>query len=43
MLHVKSVGMAEQKKKKPINDKLLTALIDFIVGFLLLLIDKSID
>lgn len=35
--------MAKRKKKKPINDKLLTALIDFIVGLLLLIIDKHID
>lgn len=35
--------MAKDKKKKPINDKLITALIDFIIGLLLLIIDKMIE
>lgn len=35
--------MAKDKKKKPINDKLVTALIDFIIGLLLLIIDKMIE
>lgn len=35
--------MARRNKKKPINDKLLNALIDFIIGLLLIIIDKLID
>lgn len=35
--------MAKDKKKKSINDKLITALIDFIIGLLLLIIDKMIE
>ena len=35
--------MAKDQKKKPINDKLITALIDFIIGLLLLIIDKMIE
>lgn len=35
--------MARRQKKKPINDKLLNALIDFIIGLLLIVIDKLID
>lgn len=34
--------MMKRNKKKPINDKLLNALIDFIIGFLLLIIAKMI-
>lgn len=32
--------MAKQNKKKPINNKLLDALIDFLIGLLLIIIDK---
>lgn len=32
--------MAKDQKKKPINDKITNALIDFIIGFLLLIIEK---
>ena len=35
--------MARRNKKKPINDRLLNALIDFAIGFLLIIIDKLID
>lgn len=35
--------MARRNKKKPINDRLVNALIDFIIGLLLILIDKLID
>lgn len=35
--------MARRNKKKPINDTLQNALIDFIIGLLLLIIDKIID
>ncbi len=35
--------MTKRNKKKPINDKLLNALIDFIIGLLLIIIDKLID
>ena len=35
--------MTRRKKKKPINDKLVNALIDFLIGFLLIIIDKLID
>lgn len=35
--------MTKRQKKKPINDKLLNALIDFLIGLLLLIIDKVID
>ena len=35
--------MAKHNKKKPINDKLINALIDFIIGLLLIIIDKIID
>lgn len=35
--------MTKRQKKKPIDDKLLNALIDFLVGLLLLVIDKLID
>ena len=35
-------GMAK-KKRKPISDKLENALIDFLIGLLLLIIDKIIN
>ena len=35
--------MARRNKKKPINDRLTNALIDFLIGLLLILIDKLID
>lgn len=35
--------MAKKQKKKPINDMAINALIDFLIGFLLLIIDKTID
>lgn len=35
--------MTKRHKKKPINDKLQSALIDFLIGLLLLVIDKLID
>lgn len=35
--------MARRKKKKPINETLQSALIDFIIGLLLIIIDKLID
>lgn len=35
--------MARRNKKKPINDRLLNALIDFTIGLLLIIIDKLID
>lgn len=34
--------MAKDQKKKSINDKLITALIDFAIGLLLLIIEKMI-
>lgn len=34
--------MTKRKKKKPINEKLENALIDFLIGLLLLIIDKII-
>ena len=34
--------VARQNKKKPINEKLENALIDFLIGLLLLIIDKII-
>ncbi len=34
--------MAKKKKRKPINGKLTDALIDFLIGLLLLIIDKII-
>ena len=35
-------GNDKRQKKKSINDKLITALIDFIIGLLLLIIEKMI-
>ena len=35
--------MARRNKKKPINDKLINALIDLFIGILLIIIDKIID
>ena len=35
--------MAKRKKKKSINETLASALIDFVIGLLLILIDKLID
>ena len=32
-----------KKKRKPISDKLENALIDFLIGLLLLIIDKIFD
>ncbi len=34
--------MAKRNRKKSINDKLQSALIDFLIGLLLLIIDKMI-
>jgi len=35
--------MAKGKKKKPINQMLQQAVIDFLIGVLLIIIDKIID
>lgn len=35
--------MVKRNKKKPINDEFQNALIDFLVGLLLLIIGKMID
>lgn len=35
--------MTKRYRKKPINDRLLNALIDFFIGFLLIIIDHLID
>lgn len=35
--------MARQNKKKSINEKIENALIDFLIGLLLLIIDKIIE
>lgn len=35
--------MARRKKRKSINDKLTNALIDLLIGTLLIIIDRLID
>lgn len=35
--------MARRKKRKPINDTLTNALIDLLIGTLLIIIDRLID
>lgn len=35
--------MAKSKKRKPINNTVKNALIDFLIGLLLLIVDKIIN